>query len=333
MSKLLLRLFQKEFKQGILKKNVIFDEKRTDYFQNPEFINYDIILNTRRFDRNQFLYRSSIFHHFDQEIIGKPHFLPYIKILLIDNAIPLLFLLFLTDYRNYDKLVLFHQFDLENTFIIEQFLQQYQSMLLLAFSKRHDKFFNHVIQFYQILLELAMTESEIRIESFLLNNYIFPCHLADFYQYKIATIGLHPDTLQVTYELQKMSFPKLYLLNKNPNMLIHPNEFEDLIERSLKKQINHFQFLSDFNRMLWKMDTHPDNMLDEPKISKVAVKAFTTRQLLKQIICLLLPNWFEVWTWLDYPRSREIQRRLYFIKYQRKWMPPIKDYIHSILEI
>lgn len=87
--------------------------------------------------------------------------------------------------------------------------------------------------------------------------------------------------------------------------------------------------LLDFKGFVWEMHIRTHPKLVNLKISFVHME-FTSKQILEQLMCFLLPNWAQVWTEMGWPFTNEIQRRLRFLKTEG-WRPEIKEFISLIV--
>ena len=177
--------------------------------------------------------------------------------------------------------------------------------------------------FYTLLLTSASLHGNNLYKSILSEMGQFPPYLIKQVKRSLLFINLHPDHKKVQFELQEIQIPRLYLIEKpfQKDRIWTSDEFLELVFR-LPPEVKLQGFIKEFDKKLWKAHLFHNKSLD-------INTTHTGRELLAQVICLMLPNWCEIWP-VMFPVTFEIQRRLVDIK-KSNWLPPVKEYISVFL--
>jgi hypothetical protein len=207
----------------------------------------------------------------------------------------------------------------EDTIHIKHFLRWFrQNIQETLLSEFKHKFILDLADFYVMLVDSASLHGYNQYENLIELLEPFPVYLTKSLRRSLLFLSLHPDTKKMQYRLQN-SMPKLYLLDHPLPKLLTAAELYEILVR-LPKKVNMVDFIQDFERSIWKAHIHGN-------MSKFNIKGggdLTARDLLAQIICFLLPNWYQLWVEM-FSYSFEIQRRLWYLK-KKKWSPPIDDF-------
>lgn len=308
--------------------------KNTDFpdgfLQDKEYINIDTILSTSCFP-DEIFNNSRIVIDFRSNIKNSVAF-ENAQENALDFQIPLLLLCVTT--KNAHEV--FRSWCVNGSSIDElhnwsAFIYYYQQELLDPHDK--EELLRDIVEFLDILLNVAEQHSLSEFNSFTNTLKPFAPHLCDVLCKRLTVLSLFPKQEEMMFTLQQIHFPPLRLLDHPLKSLkISTSLFQEITLQCLPKriEIKDWPFLLEFYRFVWKLDLFPHRLSKDVNVGICTDGPEGGREVLVQLVCFLLPNWYQIWTEMNFSTSTEIQRRLWLLK-KNKWMPPIKDYTRLLL--
>lgn len=329
-----LKIIQGGVKNGFFKSEELFEN---GIFQSKEFINVDVILATSCFPIQIFEGSRLVADFIDlmNNSIEFEHTLQNGQ----EFTIPLLLLIVTTaDAKNVfcNWCIAGNQFSSSQLYDWSMFIERYQDIVKASLEDTEfkDTILNDIIEFITILLNTAEDESVYSLKEFKTQLHPLAPHLTDILCKKMLILALHPKQNDIIFELQQIHFPPLKLFDHPlADRKITTSLFQELTLQALPKRVDvsKWPFLLEFYRFIWKLHLFPHQYSKDCNVGKhvidIAPDGF---DILRQLICFLLPNWFQVWTEMNYSTSIEVQRRLWLLK-TKNWTPPIKDFIMLLL--
>lgn len=221
-----------------------------------------------------------------------------------------------------------------DAYIIGGIAKQMQENFKIGFVKEKVKFLSDVVIFIRTLLDFTEAICIERLDRFVTLFEPIPGHIIPEFQQRLCILALHPQRLEVIFDLQERWKVKLHLLSSSilqVKSLIDTEVFMELTLSLPKRRKVADSFIDEFKRAIW--ETHlirPDELhhLVIPKVHN----EFTSFELLKQIVCFLLPNWKQIWAEMGFPMTFEVQKRLHLLK-KKGWHPTVSDYVKCLLNL
>jgi hypothetical protein len=196
--------------------------------------------------------------------------------------------------------------------------------------KSTEKFLQDVFEFYKAIYTVVLDFKSSRINISVFE--IMPCHLPTILKNRLLLVSLLPQKIQLKYHINKLTAIDNCCgrFINNFNTPINIETFLHCIKSITIKEINHslrVKSISHFEKIIWKghLFKPPKLLQDQEYFFKSEFDyKFTDDQILAQILCFVLPNWEEIWFYMDWPKPLEICKRLNYLKEVEKWIP---DYI------
>jgi hypothetical protein len=190
-----------------------------------------------------------------------------------------------------------------------------------------------IVDFLDTLLTVAEQHDQCEFTIFTNTLKPFAPHLCKALCDRLTVLALYPKQEEMMFELQQIHFPPLRLLDHPlKSQKISTSLFQQITIQCLPKNIDlkDWPFLLEFYRFVWKLPLFPHRLAKDINVGVCADGAEGGWQVLVQLVCFLLPNWYQVWTEMNFSTSTEVQRRLWLLK-KNKWIPPIKEYTKLLL--
>lgn len=212
----------------------------------------------------------------------------------------------------------------QDTFNTRRFLRAWQRNLRINLDTDIRKnIMTDIAEFYDCLLNAAAAYGEMVYAKLLDDIGPFPSYLLEIFKRRLLFVCIHPNQQQTQYRLQNIQTPKLNLVGNqfNKKRRWTPEEFAEVFVRlPLDAKCD---FITEFDRKLWK-----GHLFSKHMFFKIDCE-FSNRELLGQILCFLLPNWFSIWPTF-FPLSYEIQCRLMEMKKQN-WQPDVGKFMKLLI--
>jgi hypothetical protein len=212
--------------------------------------------------------------------------------------------------------------DISDIVVIKRFLRAFRDTLLDTLeTPARDNLLTDIADFYATLLASASFHGQDLFKNLVKELHPFPPHLPKRVRQQLVFLSLYPNFRQIHFHLQSITIPRLYLLDHQMKKRLNADELFEILLR-LPQTVPITGFIQDFERRVWKAHVFYNK--------EVAIDInITGREILAQIICFMLPNWFQLWPEL-FDNTFEIQRRLWELK-KNKWTPPVEEYIRIFL--
>ena len=194
-----------------------------------------------------------------------------------------------------------------------------------------EKFYLDVKDFYLEVLNLTYYLSDLRQAH--PTYHLLPSYLPRTLKNRLLLLSLLPDKTKVKDLINTLT-PKM---NNCSGRFILPGYYVvtpelfggvlvgSLSSKPIPAKIRH-HIVTPFEQYIWKGHLYTPPKLksrsEEYESEQVGFQVtFPDHVLIAQVICLLQPNWQQLWYMMNWPRPVEICQRLLFLKEEEAWSP------------
>lgn len=198
-----------------------------------------------------------------------------------------------------------------------------------------------ICEFYIIISRcVAMQEEKV---SYYPLSYDLPCYLPSTVRNRILLLGLLPRKAELKVALERVT-PQFnnccskFISTELDRYTISPSLFKKLIHSLPRRKIEarlRVQIILPLENLVWKGHLYPFPKYKTTEESYLKrqpnlYRSFDDWQMLAQVICLLQPNWQQLWYMMGWPCPLGIVRRLQFLKLEEKWSPPTQSMVELL---
>lgn len=216
--------------------------------------------------------------------------------------------------------------------MISVYIQRMKSLYNDIFNnvKSTEKFLMDIFEFYKIIYKIGIDSNNSKIN--LSVHDVMPCHLPITLKNRLYLTSFLPQKINLKYHINKLTAIDnccgRFITNFPATVNIET--FLNCVKSLTLKEIPHglrVKSISYFEKIVWKGHLFKPQKLQkehENYFKSEFIYDFKDNELLAQILCYVLPNWEEIWFYMDWPKPLEICKRLNYLKEGEKWVP---DYI------
>jgi hypothetical protein len=210
----------------------------------------------------------------------------------------------------------------EDVYIIKRFLRAYRQNLLDTLQgPNRAQLLIDLADFYSLLLASASLHGQTEYKKLIKGMEPVPPYLPYPLRRKLLLLSIHPNFREIQLHLQGV--PNLHLLHHPLQKKLTPEEVFEILIRIPPTVPVRGGLLVEWDRKVWKLHLFREG------VKRKVDHECQGRELLAQIICFMLPNWFQLWPLL-FPSTFEIHRRLWDLKL-KGWLPKPKEWVELIL--
>jgi hypothetical protein len=192
-----------------------------------------------------------------------------------------------------------------------------------------------VLSVFDAIFALLITQFHDNVNEMFSKTLPVTASLTDTMKKRLHLLSMFPNDTAIVHYLQTSTVPKNYTIRKlNKDKTLKPLMFREF-KLFFPKKLNgfHDSSLYKFHDYLWRTHMFKSPMMKK-KLEHLPMvnlnRTFTDCQILQMIFVFCLANWEEVWRH-NFPCSVEVVKRLYFLKYQDKWLPDPEELVKYML--
>ncbi len=275
----------------------------------------------------------TIFNVFKDNVLTSPVLQLETREFLLNNSVFIILMVLASiDKYQLKDFVSEYFIDYEDTnyrYVVQTFIGEFREIIVSAYEDvgLKDKICMDIIHVYSYLYSIVLYEQTESFKQLTTEIEPIPSYVPEPFRQRLYILSLFPNYSQIAHALQQAESPKMFLLTyriKN-RILTKANVLQMFKFLPDVFNVKSVQCLNEFNERVWCTDISPSPMmrrcLPDYKHGKTPAR-FTKRVLLLQMIVLVgTDNWAELWRFMGWPLSFEIQKRLWFLKEQEKWLP------------
>lgn len=232
-----------------------------------------------------------------------------------------------------------HEYDKSFHMQLSIFMQKLRMIYIgyVSSENKREKCLTFITEFLHEIASCIAEAHRNALENCLIFKSSTPSYITTTLRNRIYMCMLLPDQDTVVHFVHTLTFPRNFLIEcptSKESQSVNFIQFRQIMQYIPAKNPLTIDCIDLFEKYIWKMHSFSpiefNKKFPNYKHSKLEL-TFTAAEIFAQAIAFSLPNWKEIWFYMQWPCTPEIVRRLNFLKEETSWQLNVKQIVLYLL--